>query len=103
MFWHVVRKALSKIVLSLVLLASLHATQAGAAQSMEIHSSCWASGSLSEDLVTIVHSPARWNCRDRAYSLEGERAFLRFEIGPDYALPQYFFSGRSALAKVHLL
>ncbi len=103
MFWHVVRKALSKIVLSLVLLASLHATQVGAAESMEIQSSCWASGSLSEDLVTIVHSPARWNCRNRAYSLEGERAFLRFEIGPDDALPQYVFSRRSALEKVHLL
>lgn len=103
MFWHVVRKALSKIVLSLVVLASLHATQVGAAESMEIRSSCWASGILSEDLLTIVNSPARWNCQDRTHSLDGERALLRFEIGPDDALPRYVFSRRSALAKVHLL
>jgi len=103
MLWHVVRKSLLKIVLSLVVLASLHASQVGAAESMEIQSSCWASGSLSEDLVAIVHSPARWNCQDRAYSLQGERALLRFEIGPDHAHLQYVFSRRSAVSNVHLL
>jgi len=103
MFWHVVRKALSKIVLSLLVLASLHATQVGAAESMEIQSSCWASGSLSEDLAAIVNTPARWNCQNRTYSLDDERVLLRFEIGSNGAVPQYVFSRRSALANVHLL
>lgn len=103
MFWHVVLKALSRFVLSLVMLASLHATPLGAAEPIEIRSSCWTSSDLSEDLVAIVRSPGRWICGDRVYSLEGERALLRFEIGQDDALPQYVFSRRSALAVVHLL
>lgn len=37
------------------------------------------------------------------YSLEGERTLLRFEIGPNEALPRYLFSRRSALAAVHLM
>lgn len=103
MFWHIVPKALSKSVLSLLMLASLYATPLGAAESMEIRSSCWTSSDLSEDLVAIVRSPTRWICADRAYSLEGERALLRFEIAPGDALPQYVFSRRTALAAVHLL
>ena len=87
MFWHAVKKALSKIVLSLAILASLHAMPLEAAESIEIVSSCWASSDLSEDLIAVVHSPGRWICGDRNYSLERERALLRFEIGPDDALP----------------
>ncbi|WP_246617878.1 GGDEF domain-containing protein [Rhizobium populisoli] len=70
---------------------------------MEIQSSCWASGDLSEDLATAVRSSERWICGDQDYSLEGERVLLRFEIGPDSALPQYVFSRRAALTAVHLL
>lgn len=103
MVCRVVLKALSQIVLSLVVLASLHATPLGAAEPVEVQSSCWASSDLSEDVVAIIRSPDRWVCGDRAYSLEGERALLRFEIGPDDALPQYAFSRRSALAGLHLL
>lgn len=103
MFWHVVRKALVKIVLGLVMLASLHATSFGATEPMEIRSSCWASGDMSEDLVAIVRSPGRWICGDRAYSLAGERVLLRFEIGAGDALPHYLLSRRSALASVNLL
>ncbi|MCA0275696.1 MAG: GGDEF domain-containing protein [Proteobacteria bacterium] len=103
MFWNDLRKALVTAVLSLVMLASLGAGPLGAAEAMDIRSSCWTSGSLSEDLSTVVHSPGRWTCGDRSYSLEGERTLLRFEVGPTDALPQYFFSRRSALAAVHLL
>ncbi|MDR6756786.1 diguanylate cyclase (GGDEF)-like protein [Mycoplana sp. BE70] len=90
-------------VLSFVMLASLHAAPLGAAESVNIRSSCWMSSSLSDALVTVIRSPGRWTCGDRTYSLEGERTLLRFEIGPDDALPQYLFSRRSALTAVHLL
>lgn len=103
MFWNDLRKALVTTVLSFVMLASLAAGPVGAAESMDIRSSCWASSSLSEELVTVVHSPGRWTCGDRIYSLQGERTLLRFEIGPNDVLPQYFFSRRSALVAVHLL
>ena len=103
MFWNDLRKALVTTVLSLVMLASLGAGALGAAEPTDIRSACWTSSSLSEDLGTVVHSPRRWICGDRTYSLEGERTLLRFEIGPHDALPQYLFSRRSALAAVHLL
>jgi diguanylate cyclase (GGDEF)-like protein len=103
MFWNDLRKALVTTVLSFVMLASLGAAPVGAAESMDIRSSCWTSSSLSDDLATVVHSPGRWTCGDRNYSLEGERTLLRFEIGPHDVLPQYLFSRRSALAAVHLL
>lgn len=103
MFWNYLRKALVTTVLCFIMLAPLDAAALGAAESMDIRSSCWTSTSLSEELVTAVHSPGRWTCGDRIYSLEGERTLLRFEIGPKDALPQYLFSRRSALAAVHLL
>jgi diguanylate cyclase (GGDEF)-like protein len=103
MFWNDLRKALVTTLLSFAMLASLGAAPLGAAESVDIRSSCWTSSSLSDDLATVVHSPGRWTCGDRIYSLEGERTLLRFEIGPHNVLPQYLFSRRSALAAVHLL
>ncbi|WP_082496513.1 diguanylate cyclase [Aminobacter sp. DSM 101952] len=103
MFWNDLRKALVAAVLSLVMLASLGAAPLDAAEARDIRNSCWASSSLSEDLGSVIHSPGRWACGERIYSLEGERALLRFEIGPRDALPQYLFTRRSALAAVHLL
>ncbi|WP_414470845.1 diguanylate cyclase [Microvirga sp. M2] len=103
MSWNALRKALVATLLRFVMLVSLGASPLSAAESVDIRSSCWTSGSLSDDLVTVVHSPGRWTCGDRTYSLEGERTLLRFEIGPHDALPQYLFSRRSALAAVHLV
>jgi diguanylate cyclase (GGDEF)-like protein len=103
MFWIGFRKALVAMVFSLATLASLHASPVGAAERVGIRSSCWASSTLLEDLATVVRAPERWLCGDREYSLEGERVLLRFEIGPDNALPRYAFSRRSALEAVHLL
>jgi len=103
MFWNDLPKALVMTVLSLVMFASLGAGPLGAAESMDIRSACWTSSSLSDDLVTVVHPSGHWTCGDRTYSLEGERTLLRFEIGPNDALPRYLFSRRSALAAVHLL
>lgn len=103
MFWNDLRKASVTTVLSFLVLASLGVAPLGAAESMDIRSSCWTSSSLSDDLVSVVHSSGRWTCGDRIYSLEGERTLLRFEIGPKDAIPQYLFSRRSALAAVHLL
>ena len=103
MSWNDLRKALAAIVLSFVMLASMGAAPLGAAETTDIRSSCRASSSLSDDLVTVVNSPGRWTCGDRIYSLEGERTLLRFEIGPNDALPRYLFSRRSALVAMHLL
>lgn len=85
------------------MLASLYATPLGAAEPVKIRSSCWTSSKLSEDLIAIVRLSEQWICGDRHYSLQGERVLLRFEIGPDDALPQYFFSRRSAFSAVHLI
>lgn len=53
-------------------------------------------------MVAAIRSSRGWACGDPTYSLEGERALLRFEISPGDTLPQYLFSRRSALAAVHL-
>lgn len=103
MFWNDLRKAIVTVVLGFIVLASLNAAPLGAAESMDIDSSCWTSSGLSDDLATVARAPGRWVCGGRNYSLEGERALLRFEIGPHDALPQYLFSRRSALSAVHLL
>lgn len=84
------------------LLAAMVALPAGATESTHIRSSCWALSSLSEDLSNAALSEEHWACGDRAYSLNGERALLRFAIGPQDVPPQYLFSRRSALAAVHL-
>lgn len=103
MFWQDIRKLLVAVLLSLIMLASLHAGTLRAAEPENIRSSCWTSGTLAEDLSAIVQSTERWLCEDATYSLAGERVLLRFDIGPDDALPQYLFSRRSALQAVHLL
>lgn len=103
MSWNDLRKVLATTLLSFLMLASMGAAPLGAAETTDIRSSCWASSGLSDDLLTVVNSPARWTCGDRIYSLEGKRTLLRFEIGPNDALPRYLFSRRSALAAVHLL
>lgn len=103
MVWDCLRKTLLIAVMGLVMLASLAADPLHADETHEISSSCWASSNLSDDLTTTVRSPERWVCGDATYSLEGERVLLRFDLGPGDALPQYFFSRRSALEAVHLL
>lgn len=103
MFWGNLRRMVAMTVLSLVILASLAADPLRADETLDIQSSCWASGDLSDDPAAIIRAPERWTCGDQTYSLEGERVFLRFDIGPDDALPQYLFSRRSALEAVHLL
>ncbi|MGQ3214514.1 MAG: sensor domain-containing diguanylate cyclase [Shinella sp.] len=85
------------------MLASLEAAPQGATETTNIRSTCWVSSSLSDDLATAIRSSEHWICGDQDYTLDGERALLRFEIGPDDTLPQYLFSRRSPLAAVHLL
>jgi diguanylate cyclase (GGDEF)-like protein len=97
------RKALLTIALGLVALASLHAGSLAAAESAAIRSTCWASGTLSDDPVAVLRSPGSWACGEETYSLEGQRVLLRFDLRPDDALPRYVFSRRTALQTVHLL
>lgn len=103
MVWDCLRKTLLIAVMGLVMLASLAADPLHADETHKILSSCWASSNLSDDVTTTARSPERWFCGDATYSLEGERVLLRFDLGPADALPQYFFSRRSALEAVHLL
>lgn len=86
----------------LVMLAFFSAGSADAADSTGIRSSCWASGSMSEDIIAIVRKAERWSCTDGEFSIEAERVLLRFDVGPDDALPRYLLSRRSALEAVHL-
>lgn len=102
MIWNFAQKIFVAAVLLFGTLASAHAAPLDAAEPTNIRSSCWMPISLSDDMATAIRS-GRWTCGNPIYSLEGERALLRFEIGPDDALPQYLFSRRSALAAVHLL
>lgn len=97
------QKRILAVFLFLGVLAHFGIGSASAADSDDIHSSCWASGGLSEDLVTIVRAAERWSCGDRAYSIDAERVLLRFEIGPGETLPRYFLSRRSAFETLHLL
>lgn len=97
------QKVFAAAVLFFGTLASAHTAPLDAAGPMNIRSSCWMSVSLSDDMATAIRSSRRWACGNPIYSLEGERALLRFEIGPNDDLPQYLFSRRSALAAVHLL
>lgn len=91
--------------LFLVILTVLGATVSGAAESANIHASCSATTTLSEDLATVVRDEHRWSCTGfrQKLSIDSERVLLRFDVGTDHALPQYLLSRRSALEAVHLL
>lgn len=78
------------------------AGSANAVDSTGIRSSCWASGSMSEDIAAIAQKAERWSCTDRKFSIEAERVLLRFELTPNDVLPRYLLSRRSALKAVHL-
>lgn len=103
MFRGGIRSRLLAAFLFVVTLAHAGAIPANAAGSGDIRSSCWASGSLTEDVVAIARSPERWSCGDQKFSIDAERVLLRFDIGPGQIPPRYLLSRRSALKEVHLL
>lgn len=103
MSWGCFRKSILAALLLLVALAHLGPGSASAADHTDIRSSCWASGSISEEVVTLAQSAERWLCADQKLSIAAERVLLRFEINPDDSPPRYFLSRRSALKGVHLL
>jgi diguanylate cyclase (GGDEF)-like protein len=103
MCWGAFRERVLAAFLLLAVLAYFGAGSANAADSGEIRSSCWASGSLSEDVVAIARKAERWSCNDRNFSIDAERVLLRFDIGPHDTLPRYFLSRRSAVEALHLL
>lgn len=103
MFRGGIRSRLLAAFLFVVTLAHAGAIPANAAGSGDIRSSCWASGSLTEDVVAIARSPERWSCGDQKFSIGAERVLLRFDIGPGQIPPRYLLSRRSALKEVHLL
>lgn len=96
------RKRLLTAFLLWLMLTLFSAASAGAADSFEIRSSCWASGSLSEDIITVARQEDRWSCGGRQFSIHAERVLLRFDVTADDVLPRYLFSRRSALEAVHL-
>jgi diguanylate cyclase (GGDEF)-like protein len=101
--WGGFRKSILAVLLLLAILAQFGVGSASAADSSDIRSSCWASGRISEDLVTIALAAERWSCADRKFSIDAERVLLRFDLSPGESLPRYFVSRRSALEAVHLL
>ncbi|MCU4179454.1 GGDEF domain-containing protein [Bosea sp. BH3] len=103
MSWGGFRDSILAALLLLAGLAHLGPESASAADYTDIRSSCWASGSISEEVVTIARSAERWHCADQTFSIAAERVLLRFELGADDSPPRYFLSRRSALKGVHLL
>ena len=89
-------------LLMLALLAPARTVAAGMPAPGEIRSSCWAAQKLAEGPSVATPPVHRWHCADRNYSLDGERLFLRFDIGADDARPYYFLSRSAALQAVHL-
>lgn len=96
------RKRLPAFLL-LAMLSYFSVALTDAAASSDIRSSCWASGSLSEDVITIARTENRWSCGSREFSIDAERVLLRFDITSHDILPHYFLSRRSALEAVHML
>ncbi len=68
-----------------------------------VRPSCWASGTLAEDVMSIARQSDRWSCGDAQFSIRAERVLLRFEIRAGDVLPKYLLSRRSALEAVHVL
>ncbi len=97
------RKSLPAAFLFLVMLVQFSAASAASVASFETRSSCWASASLSEDVVAIARNEGRWSCGDQARSIDAERVLLRFDIDADQPLPRYLLSRRAALQAVHLI
>ncbi|MDR6819941.1 diguanylate cyclase (GGDEF)-like protein [Neorhizobium sp. 2083] len=104
MAWGDFFKGLSSYLL-LVILAQLGASVANASDSTNIRTSCWASATLSEDIVGMARDEHRWSCSgtNQRISIEAERVLLRFDITPSQVSPRYLLSRRSALEAVHLL
>lgn len=98
-----VQKCLVATLLSLLILTQFSITSASAEEAADIFSSCWATGSLSENVVEIARNEERWSCGDRRFSIEAERVLLRFDLTTDAVVPRYLLSRRSALKAVHLL
>jgi len=93
-------------LLLLALLAPARAAAADMPVPGEIRSDCWAAQTRSAGGPVSPRSARQWRCADRNYSLDGERIFLRFDIGTraaDDTRPRYFLSRSAALHAVHLL
>ena len=103
MSWAGSRKSVLAALLLLSILTHLGVGSTSAADSSNIRNSCWASGRISENVLTIALTAERWSCDDRKFSIDAERVLLRFDLSPDDPLPRYFLSRRSALKAVHLL
>lgn len=97
------RNSLPAALLFLVMLLQFSAASAAPADSFETRSSCWASASLSEDVVAIARNQDRWSCGDQARSIDSERVLLRFDVNAGEPLPHYLLSRRAALQAVHLI
>lgn len=97
------RSLVLAVFLLLLMLTHLGVGSTHAADSSNIRNSCWASGRISENVITIALAAERWFCDDRKFSIASERVLLRFDLRPGDHLPRYFLSRRSALEAVHLL
>lgn len=97
------RKWSLAVFLLLAMLACFGAGWNNVAATDETREFCRASGRMSEDVLAVAAEAGRWSCGDGKFSIDAERALLRFEIHADEPLPRFFLSRRSALAAIHLL
>ncbi len=91
--------------LLLVMLAQSCANVADASDSNNIRTSCWATATLSENVVAVARDEHRWSCSgaNQEFSIDAERVLLRFDIPPVQAPVRYLLSRRSAFDALHLL
>jgi diguanylate cyclase (GGDEF)-like protein len=91
--------------LLLVMLAQSCANFANASDSNSIRTSCWATATLSEDIVAVARDAQRWSCSgpDQDFSIDAERVLLRFDIPPIQTQVRYLLSRRSAFQALHLV
>lgn len=101
MLWHFIRLLMITAVLGLATLASSARAEQNAA-SYHVISDCWAKGSLHETLSSVAKQPQRWDCSGKAYDLEAERIFLRYDL-KDSEPVRYFVTKRAAIEAFHFL
>lgn len=67
-----------------------------------LRSSCWTTGTLSEDAAKAALETRDWHCADEKPPLDAERVLLRFDASAGPHPLRYFLSRRSALEGIHL-
>lgn len=68
------------LALCLVAAVAMVAAKPASAQDVSAGRVCHASAALTENYADIADRPDRWNCTPRDWSIDGPRAFVRFDV-----------------------